>query len=64
MNALFVFSWFVCFTMDAIASTAFGIEIDSQKQHDDPFVRNLEKIFKMARLKRIPIFLSGIFPLS
>lgn len=55
-------SWFVCFTMDAIASTAFGIEIDSQKQHDDPFVRNLEKIFKITLWKRIPIFLSAMIP--
>ncbi|XP_053393028.1 cytochrome P450 3A25-like [Mercenaria mercenaria] len=39
--------YFIRFTMDTIASTAFGIDIDSQKQPDDPFVKNLDKIFKL-----------------
>uniref|UniRef100_A0A665W4C6 Thromboxane-A synthase n=1 Tax=Echeneis naucrates TaxID=173247 RepID=A0A665W4C6_ECHNA len=35
---------FGCFTMDVIASVAFGTQVDSQNNPDDPFVRMQQKI--------------------
>ncbi|XP_045213915.2 cytochrome P450 3A24-like [Mercenaria mercenaria] len=54
--------FFIHFTMDAIASTAFGIDIDSQKQPDSPFVKNLDKVFKLRKWTRIPIAISAAVP--
>ncbi|KAL4241058.1 Cytochrome P450 3A4 [Mactra antiquata] len=54
--------YFVNFTMDAIASTAFGLDIDSQKKPNDPFVTNIDPIFKLRRLPRIYVTISAIIP--
>lgn len=36
---------FGCFTMDAIAKCGFGLDVDSQRNQDDPFVQNAKKAF-------------------
>ncbi|XP_045213917.2 cytochrome P450 3A29-like [Mercenaria mercenaria] len=54
--------YFIHFTMDAIASTAFGIDIDSQKQPDDPFVKNLDRIFMIGAFARLPVMITAIVP--
>lgn len=58
-SVYFSFRFFSHFTMDAIASTAFGIDIDSQKQPDDPFVKNIDLIFKFSPWRRIPLLITG-----
>nr|XP_046204192.1 thromboxane-A synthase [Oncorhynchus gorbuscha]XP_046204202.1 thromboxane-A synthase [Oncorhynchus gorbuscha] len=39
---------FGCFTMDVIASVAFGTQVDSQKDPDDPFVHHAQKFFSFS----------------
>jgi len=34
--------------MDVIASTAFGIEVDSQENPNDPFVKNAKKMMETS----------------
>jgi len=46
--------------MDAIASTAFGIDVDSQNHPDDPFVANVEPLLKLDLRARIIFFLSSM----
>ena len=41
--------------MDVIASTAFGIRVDSQKDRNNPFVVNAKKAFEISL--RSPIFI-------
>ena len=42
----FVFpSLFSGYTMDVIASTGFGIQVDSQENPDSPLVKNARKVF-------------------
>lgn len=38
--------------MDCIASTAFGIDVDSQNQPNDPFVANVSLVLNVAAWKR------------
>ncbi|XP_029910171.1 thromboxane-A synthase [Myripristis murdjan] len=52
---------FGCFTMDVIASVAFGTQVDSQNNPDDPFVHHAQKFFSFNFFR--PIFLLFIaFP--
>lgn len=52
------------FTMDAIAATAFGLDVDSQNTRDDFFVKHAAKIFEPpSALNRICILFSETFPL-
>jgi len=44
--------------MDAIASTAFGIEVDSQSTPDDPFVSNIDHIFKPGKWRKFVMILA------
>ncbi|KAL9853865.1 thromboxane-A synthase isoform 1-T4 [Geothlypis trichas] len=37
-----------CFTLDVVGSVAFGTEVDSQKNPDDPFVKNSRTFFEMS----------------
>ncbi|KAL3877673.1 hypothetical protein ACJMK2_035344 [Sinanodonta woodiana] len=54
---------FGAFTMDAIACTAFGIQVNSQNEPDDPFVRHAVPIFIPRNLiRRIPFLLAAIIP--
>ena len=45
------------FTMDVIASTAFGLKVDSQKDKNNQFVTMVNKIFERSLLN--PIFLAA-----
>jgi len=45
--------------MDAICSTAFGIDIDSQNAPNDPFVANVEPIFKLGLATKLIILATG-----
>ncbi|XP_078424653.1 thromboxane-A synthase isoform X1 [Cetorhinus maximus] len=50
-----------CFSMDVIASVAFGTQVDSQKNPEDPFVKHANFIFNINFFKPL-ILLSIIFP--
>nr|XP_040018847.1 thromboxane-A synthase-like [Gasterosteus aculeatus aculeatus]XP_040018848.1 thromboxane-A synthase-like [Gasterosteus aculeatus aculeatus] len=47
---------FGCFTMDVIASVAFGTQVDSQKNPDDPFVRHAQMFFSFSFFRPIMLF--------
>ncbi|XP_060933346.1 thromboxane-A synthase [Limanda limanda] len=47
---------FGCFTMDVIASVAFGTQVDSQKNPDDPFVRHAQMFFAFSFFRPITLF--------
>ncbi|XP_071583912.1 thromboxane-A synthase isoform X3 [Heliangelus exortis] len=40
-----------CFTLDVVGSVAFGTQVDSQKNPDDPFVKNCRTFFEMSLCK-------------
>ncbi|KAK2163276.1 hypothetical protein NP493_1469g00025 [Ridgeia piscesae] len=48
------------FTMDVIASTAFGLQVNSQKERDNPFVVHAWQAFQAIRISN-PVLLSMIF---
>ncbi|XP_065421578.1 thromboxane-A synthase isoform X2 [Chrysemys picta bellii] len=50
-----------CFTLDVVASVAFGTHVDSQKNPDDTFVKNCKKFFEFSMLRPI-LILSIAFP--
>ncbi|KAM9376748.1 thromboxane-A synthase isoform 2-T3 [Pholidichthys leucotaenia] len=52
---------FGCFTMDVIASVAFGTQVDSQNNPDDPLVRHAQLFFTFSFFRPILIFLMA-FP--
>ncbi|XP_068170278.1 thromboxane-A synthase-like [Antennarius striatus] len=52
---------FSCFTMDVIASVAFGTQLDSQNNPDDPFVRNSKMFFSFSFFRPF-VLLSLAFP--
>ncbi|XP_067659545.1 cytochrome P450 3A29-like [Haliotis asinina] len=54
--------YFGAFTMDAIGSTAFGIDIDSQNNFNNSFIRETKKVFDNAFLANPAIFLITLFP--
>ena len=41
--------------MDVIASTAFGLQIDSQKDMGDPFVQMAKKVFNLKKFTLISL---------
>lgn len=41
-------SVFGAYTLDVIASTGFGVDIDSQKNPDSEFVKNAQKFFNIT----------------
>ncbi len=43
------------FTMDVIARCGFGLKLDSQKNKDDPFVKNAKKLFNFSTTSPIAI---------
>ncbi|XP_035498508.2 thromboxane-A synthase [Scophthalmus maximus] len=47
---------FGCFTMDVIASVAFGTQMDSQKNPDNPFVRHAQMFFSFSFFRPIMLF--------
>ncbi|XP_037539370.1 thromboxane-A synthase [Nematolebias whitei] len=52
---------FGCFTMDVIASVAFGIQVDSQNNPDDPFLHHAQMFFAFTFFRPIVLF-SITFP--
>ncbi|XP_076848461.1 thromboxane-A synthase isoform X2 [Brachyhypopomus gauderio] len=52
---------FGCFTMDVIASVAFGIQVDSQKDPENPFVHHASKFFSFSFFRPI-MFIFMAFP--
>ncbi|XP_072408585.1 thromboxane-A synthase isoform X1 [Chiloscyllium punctatum] len=56
-----IYRYYGCFSMDVVASVAFGTQVDSQKNPDDPFVKHAKMIFNVNFFKPL-IFLSIIFP--
>ncbi|NWH39074.1 THAS synthase, partial [Chloropsis hardwickii] len=48
---------FNCFTLDVVGSVAFGTEVDSQKNPDDPFVKNCRTFFEMSLFKPLLILI-------
>ncbi|XP_067856020.1 thromboxane-A synthase isoform X2 [Heptranchias perlo] len=53
--------YYGCFSMDVVASVAFGTQVDSQKNPGDPFVKHAKMIFDVNFFKPL-IFLSIMFP--
>ncbi|CAJ1057151.1 thromboxane-A synthase [Xyrichtys novacula] len=47
---------FGCFTMDVIASVAFGTQVDSQNNPDDPFVSHAQMFFTFSFFRPIMMF--------
>ncbi|XP_064615494.1 cytochrome P450 3A29-like [Liolophura sinensis] len=39
---------FGCYALDVISATAFGLQVDSQKDKNDPFLIHVGKIFEMS----------------
>lgn len=54
-------SLFGAYTIDNIASTAFGLEIDSQKNPNDPFVKHAKMLFSWTFADFVMIFVC-MFP--
>ena len=54
----FFFSLFSGYTMDVIASTGFGIQVDSQENPDSPLVENARKIFDIENLNALQVAVS------
>ncbi|XP_062860332.1 thromboxane-A synthase [Trichomycterus rosablanca] len=52
---------FGCFTMDVIASVAFGTHVDSQNNPDDPFVHHAAKFFAFSFFRPVILILM-MFP--
>ncbi|XP_074839923.1 thromboxane-A synthase [Carettochelys insculpta] len=50
-----------CFTLDVVASVAFGIHVDSQTNPDDAFVKNCKKFFEFSVFRPI-LILTIAFP--
>ncbi|XP_054694263.1 thromboxane-A synthase isoform X1 [Grus americana] len=46
-----------CFTLDVVGSVAFGTEVDSQKNPDDPFVKNCRTFFEMSLFRPLLILI-------
>ncbi|KAJ7414817.1 Thromboxane-A synthase [Willisornis vidua] len=46
-----------CFTLDVVGSVAFGTEVDSQKNPDDPFVKNCRRFFEISLFKPLLILI-------
>ena len=48
-------SLYGAFTMDVIARCGFGLKLDSQKNKDDPFVKNAKKLFNFSTTDPVTI---------
>ncbi|KAB5574772.1 hypothetical protein PHYPO_G00212890 [Pangasianodon hypophthalmus] len=56
-----IYRCFGCFTMDVIASVAFGMQVDSQNNPSDPFVHYASKFFAFSFFRPI-MFIFMTFP--
>uniref|UniRef100_A0A8C2BAX3 Thromboxane-A synthase n=1 Tax=Cyprinus carpio TaxID=7962 RepID=A0A8C2BAX3_CYPCA len=61
-NSVNIHKCFGCFTMDVIASVAFGTQVDSQNNPDDPFVNHASKFFYNFLTVVFPGFTLVAFP--
>ncbi len=50
------------FSMDAIARCGFGLEVDSQKNKDDPFIKHAKMAFNFSFFKP-SLLLAAVFPI-
>ena len=48
-----------CFTMDVVASTSFGMDINSQKDEDNEFVKKSEELTSNAAFNSLFTFIVG-----
>uniref|UniRef100_A0A3Q3BHV9 Thromboxane-A synthase n=1 Tax=Kryptolebias marmoratus TaxID=37003 RepID=A0A3Q3BHV9_KRYMA len=55
-DAFDIHKCFGCFTMDVIASVAFGTQVDSQNNPDDPFVRHAQMFFSFSFFRPLLLF--------
>uniref|UniRef100_A0A8C6KY37 Thromboxane-A synthase n=1 Tax=Nothobranchius furzeri TaxID=105023 RepID=A0A8C6KY37_NOTFU len=55
-KAFDIYRCFGCFTMDVIINVAFGTQVDSQKNPDDPLVQHANMFFTMPFLKPLTLF--------
>ncbi|XP_036615950.1 thromboxane-A synthase [Trichosurus vulpecula] len=46
-----------CYTLDVVASVAFGFQVDSQKTPDDPFVKHCRRFFQFSIPKFVVILI-------
>ncbi|XP_051499974.1 thromboxane-A synthase [Apus apus] len=46
-----------CYTLDVVGTVAFGTEVDSQKNPNDPFVKNCRAFFEMSLFKPLLILI-------
>ncbi|KAL3842942.1 hypothetical protein ACJMK2_020915 [Sinanodonta woodiana] len=52
---------FGAFTMDAICCTGFGLQVDSQSNPDDPFIKNAKKALNIS-VGNVKFLLAAMFP--
>ncbi|KAM4748578.1 thromboxane-A synthase [Rhinophrynus dorsalis] len=53
---------YACFTMDVVASVAFGTQVDSQKHPDHPLVQNSKKFLELFTPFKPLVLLTLAFP--
>ncbi|MEE6477937.1 hypothetical protein FKM82_011677 [Ascaphus truei] len=53
---------YACFTMDAVASVAFGTQVDSQKDPDHPLVQNSKRFLELFTPFKPLVLMSLAFP--
>ncbi|XP_067652779.1 cytochrome P450 3A24-like isoform X2 [Haliotis asinina] len=61
-DATYVKEYFMAFALDTIAATAFGIQIDSQKDLSHPLAVNAKNVFPSSFFNDNCLLLSVIFP--
>lgn len=55
---------FGALTLDVVCSSAFGVEVNSQQNPDDPFVQNAKETFNFNLVSNPFFFLNFLFPES
>lgn len=53
LSNFFFVSLFSAYTMDVIASTGFGLEVDSQQNPDSPLVKKANKVFEKTLISSV-----------
>ncbi|XP_021344696.1 cytochrome P450 3A56-like [Mizuhopecten yessoensis] len=55
--------WFEAYTLESLSSTAFGMQIDSQKNPDNPFLVTIKKFIKPS-IKNFLILITVFYPFT